>query len=94
MTQNGCAGQAFYNYFLITKSRPVGPFAKRQPSSTGLNGKNTERRRRGTKPSHAPGWNHRITQNSVAATAAEAGMVRIHAHTILPATPQRTADRR
>src|ERR1700686_3900720 len=29
-----------------------------------------------------------------AATMAEAGIVRIHAHTILPATPQRTADKR
>ena len=30
----------------------------------------------------------------MAATKAEAGMVKIQAHTILPATPQRTADRR
>src|SRR5471032_1882579 len=29
---------------------------------------------------------------AIAATNAEAGIVNIHAHTILPATPQRTAD--
>src|SRR2546427_2645259 len=36
----------------------------------------------------------RIIQNAKAATAAEAGMVRIHAHTIRRATPQRTAESR
>jgi hypothetical protein len=30
----------------------------------------------------------------IAATNADAGIVKIQAHTILPATPQRTADRR
>ena len=43
---------------------------------------------------YALGLNQRIVQKSAAATAAEAGIVRIQAQTILPATPQRTAERR
>jgi hypothetical protein len=42
----------------------------------------------------AEGLNHRITRKRRAATAADAGIVRIHAQTIFPATPQRTADKR
>lgn len=43
---------------------------------------------------HAPGWIQRMIANTTAATRAEAGMVRIQAHTILRAMPQRTADKR
>src|SRR5213079_3510370 len=39
-------------------------------------------------------WKNRMIQNTSAATAAEAGMVRIHAHTMRRATPHRTADKR
>src|SRR5215475_4892678 len=35
-----------------------------------------------------------MAKNVTPATAAEAGIVRIHAHTMRPATPQRTAERR
>ncbi len=42
----------------------------------------------------APLWKNQIIQKAMAATAAEAGMVRIHAHTILRATPHRTAEKR
>src|SRR5215471_11231729 len=38
--------------------------------------------------------NSLMSQNVAAATAADAGMVKIHAQTMRPATPQRTADRR
>src|SRR5215470_14948771 len=43
---------------------------------------------------YALGTNNRMAKNVTAATAAEAGTVRIHAHTMRPATPQRTAERR
>src|SRR2546423_14252304 len=42
----------------------------------------------------ARGWPSRIIQKPRPATAAEAGIVRIHAQTMRRATPQRTADRR
>src|SRR5215472_18778721 len=43
---------------------------------------------------YAPGTNQRMSQKVMAATAAAAGIVRIQAHTMRPATPQRTAESR
>lgn len=43
---------------------------------------------------YAPGLNSCIIQNTNAATAADAGIVRIHAQTIRRATPHRTAESR
>src|SRR5712692_10158537 len=43
---------------------------------------------------HATGYTKRMIQKASPATAPEAGMVSIHAHTMRRATPQRTAERR
>lgn len=43
---------------------------------------------------YAAGYTHRTKANTTAATSAEAGIVRTHAHTIRRAIPQRTADKR
>jgi len=43
---------------------------------------------------YAPGWMRRITAKDTADTNAAAGMVKIQAHTMRVATPQRTAERR
>src|SRR5271167_4461782 len=42
--------------------------------------------------SHAFGLKMRMSQNASMATSADAGMVRIHAHTMRRAIPQRTAE--
>src|SRR5262249_58961333 len=42
----------------------------------------------------AQALSRRSTHQETAATSAEAGMVTIHAHTMRPATPQRTAEKR
>src|ERR1700741_456148 len=49
---------------------------------------------RGLQPVYAPGWSQRTTANTTAAISADAGMVKIHAHTIRRAIPHRTADSR
>src|SRR5947209_14116664 len=74
----------------IDVRRPVGAYSSPDEGAPGFKSRNHPIAK--SQNSYAAGLNSLISQNSAAATAADAGIVKIHAQTIFPATPQRTAD--